>query len=65
LIVERASNDEDSPPERLMGFNPQETFTQCDEARYVQDSVGIQIMEWNPVSKEEPAEERMRGKSEG
>jgi hypothetical protein len=62
LIVERASGDEDSPPEHPMGFNPQETFTQHDEACYVQDSVGIQIMEMNPISKEEPAEEWMWGK---
>jgi hypothetical protein len=58
LIVERAPNNKDSPPERLMGFDPQEAFTQHDEARYVQDSVGIQIVELNPVSKKEPVEEK-------
>jgi hypothetical protein len=26
LVIERAPNDEDWPPERLMGFDPQETF---------------------------------------
>jgi hypothetical protein len=35
LIVERAPDDEDSPPERPMGFDPQETFTQHDEASYL------------------------------
>jgi hypothetical protein len=32
LIVERAPNDEDSPPERPVGFNPQEAFRQHDKA---------------------------------
>jgi hypothetical protein len=45
-----------------MGFNPQEAFTEHDEARNVKDSVGIQIMELNPISEKETAEERMRGK---
>jgi hypothetical protein len=35
LIVERAPDDEDSPPERPVGFDPQEAFTQRDKARYV------------------------------
>jgi hypothetical protein len=35
LLVERASNNEDSPPERPVGFDPQEAFTQRDKARYV------------------------------
>jgi hypothetical protein len=35
LIVERALDDEYSPPELPMGFDPQETFTQHDEACYV------------------------------
>jgi hypothetical protein len=29
-----------------------------DEARYVQDSVGIQIVKLNPISEEESAEEK-------
>jgi hypothetical protein len=45
-----------------VGFNPQETFTEHDEARNVKDSIGIQIMELNPISKKKSAEERMRGK---
>jgi hypothetical protein len=62
LIVERAPDDENSPPERPVGFDPQETFAQYDKTRYVQDSIGIQIVELNPVSKEESAEEkRIRG----
>jgi hypothetical protein len=45
-----------------MGFDPQETFRYRDEERYVQYSVGIQIVDLNPVSKEELAEEQMRRK---
>jgi hypothetical protein len=44
-----------------MGFDPQETLTHHDETRYVQDGVGIQIMELNPVGKKKTAEEFMRG----
>jgi hypothetical protein len=62
LIVVRAPDDEDSPPERPVGFDPKEAFTQCDKARYVHDGVGIQIVKLNPISKEEPVEEWMRGK---
>jgi hypothetical protein len=60
--MERASDDENSPLERLVGFDPQETFTEHNKTRNVQDGVGIQIMKLNPVGKEKPAEERMRGK---
>jgi hypothetical protein len=35
LIMERAPDDNDSPPERPVGFDPQEAFTQHDKARYV------------------------------
>jgi hypothetical protein len=35
LIVERAPDNEDSPLERPRGFDPQEAFTQHDEACYV------------------------------
>jgi hypothetical protein len=45
-----------------VGFNPQETFTEHDEARNVKDGIGIQVMELNPISKEKTAEERMWGK---
>jgi hypothetical protein len=62
LIVERAPDDEDSPLECQVGFDPQEAFAQRDEACYVQDSVGIQIVKLNPISKEEPAEEWMQRK---
>jgi hypothetical protein len=45
-----------------MGFIPQNTFTQHDEARYVQNSIGIQIMELNSICEKESAEEFVRRK---
>jgi hypothetical protein len=62
LELQRAPDDEDSAPQRPVGFNPQEAFAERDEARNVQNCVGIQIMELNPVSKKKAVEERMRGK---
>jgi hypothetical protein len=62
--MEGAPDDENSPPERLVGFDPQEAFAQRDKTRYVQDSVGIQIVKLNPVSKEESAKEGMWRKRE-
>jgi hypothetical protein len=47
-----------------VGFNPQETFTKHDEAHYVQDGVGIQIMELNLIGKKKTTEEFMRRKRE-
>jgi hypothetical protein len=53
LEWQRVPNDENSAPQRPVGFNPQETFTECDEACNVKDGIGIQIVELNPVSKKE------------
>jgi hypothetical protein len=53
---------EDSTPERPVGFDSKEALTEHDETRDVENSVGIQIMELNPIRKEETPEERMRGK---
>jgi hypothetical protein len=49
-------------PKRPVGFDPQEAFTKRDETRNVQNCVGIQIMELNPVRKEKATKEGMRGK---
>jgi hypothetical protein len=62
LVMERAPDDENLPPERPVGFDPQEAFTERNKTCNVQDGVGIQIMKLNPIGKEEPAKERMRGK---
>jgi hypothetical protein len=53
---------EDSTPERPVGFDSKEALTERDETHDVENSVGIQIMELNPISKEETPKERMRGK---
>jgi hypothetical protein len=45
-----------------MGLDPQKAFTEGNEARDVQDGVGIQIVKLNPVSKKKTSEERMWGK---
>jgi hypothetical protein len=47
-----------------VGLDPQEAFTQRDEARNVKNRVGIQIVELNPIHEEKPAKEGMRGKRE-
>jgi hypothetical protein len=53
LEWQRAPNNKNSVPQRPVGFNPQETFTERDEARNVEDGIGIQIVERNPISKKE------------
>jgi hypothetical protein len=55
-------DDEDSGPKRPMGLDPQETLTERDETRNVQNRVGIQIMELNPVCKEKAMKKRVRRK---
>jgi hypothetical protein len=35
LVMEGAPNDDDSPPEHPVGFDPQETFTEHDKTRNV------------------------------
>jgi hypothetical protein len=62
LEWQRALNSENSALERPVGFNLQETFTERDKAHNVEDGIGIQIMELNPISKKKTAEERMRRK---
>jgi hypothetical protein len=64
LILQWVSNDEDSAPERPVGLDPQEAFTQRDEARNVKNRVGIQIMELNPIHEKKPMKEDMWGKRE-
>jgi hypothetical protein len=62
LIGQRVPNHEDSAPQCLVGFDPQEALTKRDKARNVKNRVGIQVVELNPVSKEKATEKRMRGK---
>jgi hypothetical protein len=44
-------DSKDLAPKCLMGFDPQKAFTKRDETRNVQNCVGIQVMELNPVCK--------------
>jgi hypothetical protein len=60
--VRRAPDVEDSTLECPVGLDSKEALIERDETRNVENSVGIQIMELNPVSKEETPEERMRRK---
>jgi hypothetical protein len=53
--MQRAPNDEDSTPKHPMGFDPQKAFTERDEIRNVQNRIGIQIMELNPIREEKAA----------
>jgi hypothetical protein len=41
LVMLWMPDDENPTPERPMGLDPQETFTERDETRNVQNSVGI------------------------
>jgi hypothetical protein len=62
LIWQRMPNNKDSAPQRPVGLDPQEAFTERDKARNVKDGIGIQVVELNPVSKKKTTEERMQGK---
>jgi hypothetical protein len=62
LIVRRAPDGEYSMPSSPVGLDSKEAFTEHDETRNVENSVGIQIMDLNPVRKEETPEESMRRK---
>jgi hypothetical protein len=64
LVWQRAPNNEDSAPQRPVGFDPQEAFAERDKTRNVKDGIGIQVVELNPVGKKKAAEERIRGKGQ-
>jgi hypothetical protein len=51
LEWKRTPDNEDPAPKRPMGFDPQKALTKRDETRNVQNCVGIQVMELNPVCK--------------
>jgi hypothetical protein len=62
LIVQGTPDDEDSAPKCPMGLDPQEALAKRNEARKMQNRIGIQVIELNPVSIEKAAKERVRGK---
>jgi hypothetical protein len=59
LVVRGTPNGVNSTPERPVGLDVEEALTEHDETRNMENSVGIQTVELNPVSKEETSEERM------
>jgi hypothetical protein len=62
LVAKWVPDGENPAPKRPMGLDPQETFTERDKTRNVQNRIGIQIMKLNPIREEEPAKKRVRGK---
>jgi hypothetical protein len=61
-VVQGTPDDENSAPKCPMGLDPQEALAERNEARKMQNCIGIQVMELNPVSIEKAAKERIRGK---
>jgi hypothetical protein len=47
-----------------MGFDPQKALAERDETRNMQNRIGIQIMELNPIRKEKAAKKRVRRNQE-
>jgi hypothetical protein len=64
LVLQWVPDDEDSALEHPVGLDPQEAFTQRDEAHNVKNRVGIQIVDLHPICEEKPVKEGMRGKRE-
>jgi hypothetical protein len=64
LVMLWVPDDENPTPECPTGLDPQETLTEHDETRNVQNSIGIQIVKLNPIRKKETSKERMWGERE-
>jgi hypothetical protein len=62
LIAKWVPDGENPAPKHPMGLDPQETFTERDKTRNVQNRIGIQIMKLNPIGEEEPVKKGVRGK---
>src|ERR1041385_2732205 len=52
-----------APPKSPMGVNPQEGLTKSDETRNVQNPVGSQVMQLEPIGVQQAPNERMQRKS--
>jgi hypothetical protein len=50
LVVQRVPNGKNLAPKRPVGLDPQETFTKRGKTRNVKNSIGIQIVNLNPLS---------------
>jgi hypothetical protein len=44
-----------------VGVDPHERFEQCDEARYVKDDIGMEVLDLHLVVVEDPVYEWMKG----
>jgi hypothetical protein len=62
LVAQWVPDGENPVPKHPVGFDPQETFTKRDKTSSVQNRIGIQIMELNPIREKKSAKKRMRGK---
>jgi hypothetical protein len=62
VVAQWVPDGENPAPKHPMGLDPQKAFTERDKTRNVQNSIGIQIMELNPVREKEPTKKRVRGK---
>jgi hypothetical protein len=62
LVAQWVPDDKNPAPERPVGFDLQEAFTERDKTRNLQNRIGIQIMKLNPIREEEPAKKRVLGK---
>jgi hypothetical protein len=47
-----------------VGINAHERFTQQNESRYVEDDIGMEVLDLYLVVVEEPAHEQMKGQPE-
>src|SRR3954467_436845 len=52
-----------APPKSPMGVNPQEGLAKSDETRNVQNPIGSQIMQLEPIGIQQAPNERMQRKS--
>jgi hypothetical protein len=62
LVAQWVPDGENPVPKRPVGFDPQETFTKRDKTCNVQNRIGIQIMELNPIREKKSTKKRMREK---
>jgi hypothetical protein len=61
LVAQWVPDGENPAPKCPMGFDPQEAFTGCDKTRNVQNHIGIQIMELNPIREKKSAKKKVWG----
>jgi hypothetical protein len=61
LVAQWVPDGKNPAPKRPMGFDPQEAFTEHDKTRNVQNHIGIQIMEPNPIREKKSTKKGVRG----